>query len=272
MGKQPFRYLLGDHPSEALRLERQARLWDPVAHAFFDRLRVKKDSKVLEIGPGRGSLHLELRRRVSGPIDAVERSSVFASSLVRATRRDGWGEGRIWISDLADADLPKNAYDLIFVRWVFLFLPNPEAHLRQLVRSLKPGGKIAVQDYHRETLALIPKPLNWDEFVQADRAFFAAHGGNASIGSELPKLFRKVGLVGIELKPHILAGHPGSTAWNWLTDYFNSVKKQYSNLSPLDQKKATALFRDWKRLSKNSESLLIAPTLLDIVGTKRVRR
>ena len=47
-----YRYLLGDSRREAARLRAQARLWDPVAVALFDRLGVRRGSRVLEVGPG----------------------------------------------------------------------------------------------------------------------------------------------------------------------------------------------------------------------------
>ena len=157
----PFKYLLGDSPRESARLRHQARLWDPVAHALFDRLRVRRGWKVLEVGPGEGSLHLDLRRRVRRPVDAVERSAAFAAQLEQRCLADPFGAGRIWTSDLQHAILPRARYDLVFARWVFLFLPDPLAHLKKLVRALKPGGWMAIQDYHRETWALIPRPLEW---------------------------------------------------------------------------------------------------------------
>jgi SAM-dependent methyltransferase len=140
--KRHYKYLLGDTRREAARLRAQARLWDPVSHALFDRLNVRKGWKVLEVGPGTGTLHFELRRRLRGPLDAVERSPVFASRLKAASTRDGLGHGRLWQSNLIDTPLPRAAYDLIFVRWVFLFLPDPEAHVRKLSAALKPGGRL----------------------------------------------------------------------------------------------------------------------------------
>ena len=62
-----YRYLLGDSRREAARLRLQARLWDPVSLALFDRLRIRPGLRVLEVGPGEGSLHRELRRRVGRP-------------------------------------------------------------------------------------------------------------------------------------------------------------------------------------------------------------
>src|SRR5215467_11588143 len=114
-----YRYLLGDSRRESARLRHQAGIWDPVAHALFDRLKVRRGWRVLEIGPGQGSLHMDLRRRVRGPVDVVERSSAFAEALRLRCRHDGFGEGAMWQCDLIDAPLPKRAYDLIFARWVF---------------------------------------------------------------------------------------------------------------------------------------------------------
>src|SRR5688572_27318770 len=121
--RRSYKYLLGDTRREASRLRFQARLWDPVSLDLFDRIGVRRGWKVLEVGPGEGSLHLELRRRVGGPVDVVERSPVFTARLERACRRDGLGTGRVWQTDLIKAPLPRETYDLIFVRWVFLFLP-----------------------------------------------------------------------------------------------------------------------------------------------------
>ncbi len=84
MAEARYRYLLGDNRREAARLRAQAKLWDPVSHALFNRVGIRSGWRVLEIGPGQGSLHLELRRRVKGPVDFVDQSPVFAAALARA--------------------------------------------------------------------------------------------------------------------------------------------------------------------------------------------
>jgi len=96
-----YTYLLGDSPTEAQRLRAQARLWDPTAHALFDRLKIRRGMRVLEIGPGAGSLHRELRRRVRAPVDAVEPSDPFARGIERLAARDGFGQGQIWRANLS---------------------------------------------------------------------------------------------------------------------------------------------------------------------------
>src|SRR5688500_9393626 len=108
--RRSYTYLLGDSRTETERLRAQARLWDPTAHALFDRLKMRRGMRVLETGPGAGSLHRELRRRVRGPVDAVEPSDTFASGLERLAARDGFGRGQIWRANLADARLPRATY------------------------------------------------------------------------------------------------------------------------------------------------------------------
>jgi SAM-dependent methyltransferase len=266
--RRRYRYLLGDSRKESARLAAQARLWDPIAHQLFDRLGVRPGWRVLEVGPGPGTLHRELRRRLQGPADAVERSPAFAAGLARAAARDRLGAGTVWSCDLAEAPLSRGHYDLIFARWVFLFLPDPEAHLRQLVRALKPGGLLAIEDYFRESLALLPLPAEWPPFMAADRAFFASQGGDINIGARLPALYRQVGLEVIEVTPTIKSGHPGSPVWRWLSTYFLGIMDRYARLAPFSPAQAQRLVRQWRAAARHSTSVLLSPTVVDVVGRK----
>ncbi|MFN7916151.1 MAG: class I SAM-dependent methyltransferase [Vicinamibacterales bacterium] len=266
--RRRFEYVLGDHRREAARLSAQARLWDPVSHALFDRIGVKRGWRVLEVGPGQGSLHMELRRRVRGTVDAVERSEVFASQLEKRVRRDGLGPSRIFFSDLIDADLPANTYDLIFARWVFLFLPDPAAHIKLLARALKPGGVLAIQDYHRDTFMLVPRPEEWDAFITADRAFFASQGGNVSIGVRLPGMMQAAGLRVTGIEQTTMEGRPGSATWNWVTNYVLSVIDRLDHSPSFTKQTAASLKRKWLAAGRDRSTLLIAPCVLDVVAQK----
>jgi SAM-dependent methyltransferase len=266
--RRGYRYLLGDSRREATRLRAQAKLWDPIALALFDRLGVRPGWRVLEIGPGQGSLHLQLRRRACGPIDAVERSPAFAAQLAKLCARDRLGAGQMWQTDLLEAPLPRATYDLIFARWVFLFLPNPEAHLRKLVRALRPGGLLAIEDYHRETLTMVPRPPEWPAFLEADRRFFASQGGDVSIGGRLPELYRRVGLQLVEIVPTIKFARPGTSTWAWMSDYFLDVLDRYAAFSPFSPRAAARLRRRWLAAARDKRSLMIAPAVFDVVGRR----
>jgi SAM-dependent methyltransferase len=269
---RPYTYLLGDSDTESARLRAQARLWDPTALALFDRLRIRRGWRVLEIGPGNGSLHRELRRRVAGPVDVVEPSSVFSERIAALARRDGLGAGRLWRSTLADAVLPRGTYDLIFARWVFLFVPDPARRIAQLATALKPGGLLALQDYERNTLRMLPTPPAWDAFLAADHAFFASQGGHASIAGLLPGYYERAGLAVVDVTSTTKTGHPGSPVWRWLSAYFLGVMDQLAGRSGFRPADAMRLAAAWRTAGTSPTSLLIAPTVVDVVGRKPVRR
>ena len=141
--------------------------------------------------------------------------------------------------------------------------------LKKLTRALKPGGRLALQDYHRETLALVPRPKEWPDFMAADRKFFASQGGEASIGTRLPQFYQGAGLKVTDIHHTCKSGHPGTPVWNWLTTYFMGVLTRYAKFPPLSRAKAARLRRAWRTAGRSKASLLIGPALLDVVGRKR---
>ncbi len=265
---RPYTYLLGDSATESARLRAQARLWDPTGVALFERLRIRRRWRVLEIGPGNGSLHRELRRRVGGPVDIVEPSSVFRERIAALARRDGLGAGRAWGSTLAEAALPARTYDLIFARWVFLFMPDPAERIAQLAAALRPGGLLAIEDYERNTLRMLPTPPAWDAFLAADHAFFASQGGHASIAGLLPGYYARAGLTLVEMTPTIKTGHPGSPVWRWLSAYFLGVMDQLGGRAGFTRADASRLARAWLAAAESPASFLIGPTVVDVVGRR----
>jgi hypothetical protein len=137
-----------------------------------------------------------------------------------------------------------------------------------LVRALKPGGLLAIEDYFRDSLALLPLPAEWPAFMAADRAFFATHGGDVNIGARLPALYRRAGLRLVEVTPTIKSGGPGSPVWSWLSTYFLGIMERYGRLPPFSPAQAQRLARQWRAAARHPTSLLLSPTVVDVVGRK----
>jgi SAM-dependent methyltransferase len=212
---------------------------------------------------------MELRRRVRGPVDAIEPSAAFRQRLARLVRRDGYGAGRVWPQTLADAQLPAGHYDLVFARWVFLFLPDPAAHIRKLAAALAPGGRLAIEDYYRDTFVMLPTPPEWPAFLAADHAFFASQGGDASMASRLPQLMEAAGLDIEDITPVIKTGRPGSAVWRWITTYFLGVMDRLAAHRPFTPAQAGRLGDHWRRMAATRTAILVSPCVVDIVGRAR---
>ena len=73
-------------------------------------------------------------------------------------------------------------------------MPDPADRIAQLAAALRPGGLLAIEDYERNTLRMLPTPPAWDAFLAADHAFFASQGGHASIAGLLPGYYARAGL------------------------------------------------------------------------------
>lgn len=266
-----YEYLLGDSSFEVRRLAQQATVWRDMTEGLFDRLGVGPGWKVLEAGAGTGTVLFPLARRVrgrGGRADAVERSPRYADYLRRKAARLGLPHVRVFESDILHADLPRARYDLVFARWVFLFLPRVEEHLRKLVSALKPGGLLAIEDYHRDAIGMYPRPPFWEDFVIADRAWFATQGGDLNVAGRLPKLFRKAGLKLVEVAPHIKTGRPGSAVWKWAETYFLTYLGEIAQNKPFSPAKARAFRRGWLAAKRDPDSLFVSPAMLDVVGRK----
>lgn len=267
-----YQYILGDASFEVERLNFQAGVWRDMTEALFDRLKVGPGWRCLDAGAGTGAALFSLARRAlrgGGRVDAIERAPGFASYLRRALRGSGLSKVRIFESDILQTRLEHGYYDLIFSRWVFSFLPRVEEHLYHLAQALKPGGYLAIEDYHRDSLALYPKFESWDTLLRAERTWYGQHGGDLNIAARLPDLMRRAGLEVVEVVPHVKVGHPGSDVWKWAENFFIGRLKDLGRYYPFSKERARRFRQDWMKAKKNPAALFISPVVLDVVGRKK---
>jgi arsenite methyltransferase len=115
-------------------------------------LKIREGDVVADIGCGGGFFTFAFLNGVG------ERGKVFAvdvdERMLQYIHNKAAKEGRRnLIPVLAEPDklsLPESGCDLFFLRNVFHHLPDPGGYFRQLKKSLKPGGRVAVIDYHNQ--------------------------------------------------------------------------------------------------------------------------
>ncbi|TDC59567.1 methyltransferase domain-containing protein, partial [Micromonospora sp. KC207] len=112
--------------------------------------------------------------------------------------------------DLEREELPEAEYDLVHARLVLEHLRDPEAALAKLVAALRPGGWILVEDMN--WAATYPLPGAGEETFRAVtgamRRWLAGTGSRPTLGAELPRLLRGLGVadVGCEGRAHLIEG------------------------------------------------------------------
>jgi ubiquinone/menaquinone biosynthesis C-methylase UbiE len=109
----------------------------------------KQGTVVADIGAGDGSYSFAAAERVgsSGRVFATEIDKEKLNALRAQIKKQNLQNVTVVESADADTKLPSNCCDAIFLRRVYHHLTKPAEFDANLVRSLKPGGKLAIIDF-----------------------------------------------------------------------------------------------------------------------------
>ncbi|WP_152396931.1 class I SAM-dependent methyltransferase [Paenibacillus guangzhouensis] len=97
-------------------------------------------------------------------------------------------------------DLPENEFDFAIARLLFLHLHDPLQAAQEIMRVLKPGGKLVIIDIDDGIFGAIEPemeilPLILKKIAESQ----AANGGNRHIGRSLPRLLASAGYQHIDM-------------------------------------------------------------------------
>ena len=261
-------YLLGVNQNELGRLRFQHGVWKRVTDTFLDRIGVSAGWQCLDVGAGPGFVTMDLRTRVgdSGGVVAIEPSTLYSDSLCEEITLRGWTNVECLRTTAEEAVVSPRRFDLIFSRWVMSFVSDPEKFFRKLIRGLKPGGVVAVQDYYYEGLSLFPVGGPFDRMADVVRAHYRGAGGDPYIAGTLPGVFRKLGLTLVDFTPNCLAGGPGSDIMEWANRFFTVHVDPMVEKKLLSRSEGDAILADWHAHRQNPDALFFSPIVVDVAG------
>jgi len=268
--KDSREYLLGVNTEELERLRFQHTVWKPTTDAFFERIGVAKGWRCLDVGAGPGLVTLDLAELVGTPgeVTGLEPSAFYLESLRSAAAKRSFQHVKTINGSAETAELPDKYFDLIFVRWVIGFTPDPSAFLSPLVHALKDGGTIAIQDYLYEGLSLFPRGGAFDGMSDVVRAYYKSVGGDPYIGANLPGLLRRLKLEVIDYSPQVLAGGPDSGVIEWAHRFFTVHIPLMVEKGIVEEERGTALLADWSKHRHDPETIFVSPIVIDIAARK----
>jgi SAM-dependent methyltransferase len=132
---------------ETERLRANEALWDEGTFVRLERLGVGEGWSCLEVGAGQGSVAHWLAGRV-GPGGRVVAADLDVDALSEVARPPL----EVRRLDVRTDELPADTFDLVHARMVLQHLKDPETVVRRLVGTLKPGGRIFLEDTDALTL------------------------------------------------------------------------------------------------------------------------
>jgi DNA-binding winged helix-turn-helix (wHTH) protein/2-polyprenyl-3-methyl-5-hydroxy-6-metoxy-1,4-benzoquinol methylase len=170
-------------------------LFDAHTIRHLTQLGVSKGWTCLEVGGGGGSIASWLCEHV-GEVGGVLATDIDPRFL-RALRYPNLGVRR---HDIRTEGLPEHQFDLAHARMVLMHLPERELALQRMLKALKPGGWIVIEEM--DDLSIVPdgsvNPA--EEELKVRRAFqhvLARRGVELRYGRLLPQKLRAQGFVNV---------------------------------------------------------------------------
>jgi SAM-dependent methyltransferase len=263
-------YPLATDSRELERLAYQHEVWGGVTRAFLDRLAIRPGMRVLDLGSGPGFVTLELAERVGaqGRVTALDESERWTEHVRRAAHARSATNIDVVCARVQAAQLEDESFDLVFSRWVFSFLSQPELLVPKLARLLKPRGVLALQDYHHEGIAVYPPSAGFRAVIRATRAMYQGAGGDAFVAGRFPELFHAGGLRTLELHASVLCGGPESPAFGWGDAFFPHYSTVMVERGFLEAHERDQFLSEWEARKLDPTALFFSPTVVDGAAQK----
>lgn len=264
-------YILGCHAEELERLRLQHELWLPQSLAAWQRAGLQPGQRVLDLGAGPGFAAIELARHVGagGWVLGLELSPIFVAAGQAMAEAEGLAQLELRQHNLLRDPLPQAQADLVWCRWVAMFLPELDALLDPLPAALRPGGQALFHEYlHWDTFALHPHGDAIARFGQAVQRSFRQAGGDPDVNRRLPSLLAARGLRIEELRPLPVLGRSGSMAAQWLEAFVAVYGRQLQALGLWCEADAQQAAAEIAATRQDPGSYWVGPTLLELRATR----
>lgn len=124
------------------------------------RLRLRPDSRVLEIGPGPGFFSVEVAQAIpSGRLVLLDAQIEMLRKAKERLRRADAGNVSFAQADGTRLPFADRSFDVVFYVAVLGEVPNPGASLHEAQRLLRPGGIVSVSELPGDPDALKEKDI-----------------------------------------------------------------------------------------------------------------
>jgi SAM-dependent methyltransferase len=188
-------YFLGHSDAEVERLALQNEFYRDTTEMVLRRAGLASGMRVLDIGCGGGDVSL-LAAELVGPTGLVLGIDRSAEAVIAARRRaDEAGMRHVQFAvselDAFSADLP---FDALIGRFVLMYLSDPAATLRALIRNLQSNGIVAFQEIEMRTARGYPDAPLFQRCVDWYATAIERAGFESGMGGKLFAAFRGAGL------------------------------------------------------------------------------
>jgi SAM-dependent methyltransferase len=177
------------------------RVVGPTTNDLLARLGVAAGWRCLDVGCGGGDVTVTLAELADpAPVVGID---VDVPQLDIA-RHDAAGSGRTNVEFRAvdamtcDTEVHER-FDLVYARFLLTHLPEPATAVASMVKLLRPGGIVAVEDIDIAAQFCSPPSSAFDCYSEWYTAAHRARGGDPTIGRRLPRMLIEAGIENVAM-------------------------------------------------------------------------
>jgi ubiquinone/menaquinone biosynthesis C-methylase UbiE len=167
--------------------------------ASLREMDLRGGERILDVGSGLAQFARAMARRTgpSGRVVAVERSREQIATAIRLARADG-EEGLVELRQGQAPAVPLRkdewgTFDVAHARFLLEHVPDPLTVVRAMVRAVRPGGRIVLQDDNHDTMRLYPKADGFERLWKAYMQTYQRLGNDPHVGHRLVSLLCAAG-------------------------------------------------------------------------------
>ena len=125
-------------------------MFAPVTQALIDDALIGSGNTVLDIatGPGEPALTIAARVGSQGKVFGVDPAPEMVDAARRAADHLGLRNAQFEVASADRLPFPADTFDAVVSRFGVMFFPSPVDGVREMLRVLKPGRKLALAAWH----------------------------------------------------------------------------------------------------------------------------
>lgn len=189
-------YIHGTKPEEQKRLSLLNRILNEKS---LKEMNLGGGEKILDVGSGLGQFSRLMARAVGGKgsVVGIERDAEQLNEARRQASEDGeenlveFRQGDALRFPLAENEW--GTFDVAHTRFVLEHIPNPLAVVKAMVKSVRLGGRIILEDDNHDSMRLYPESKEFDILWKAYYQTYEILGNDPLVGNKLVSLLYKAG-------------------------------------------------------------------------------
>lgn len=121
-------------------------MYAPVTQALLDEMQIGSGHAVLDVATGTGepALSVAALNGAEGKVFGVDPIPEMVAAARRAAEQLGLRNAHFDVAFADNLPFPDDTFDAVISRFGVMFFPSPAAAVREMLRVLKPGQKLAM--------------------------------------------------------------------------------------------------------------------------------